>query len=87
MFQQGTVGYKRDLAKFSRDDWKQLFQRPGPDGKPIGVPANIDGKDDNAKREQYAAILEQRFQRAYPTTMFSAQLARAEKVRLPQRRM
>lgn len=78
MFQQGTVGYKRELAKFSREDWKQIFQQTGPDGEPIGVPANIDGHDDDAKQEQFAADLEQRFERSYPTTMLSAKLERAE---------
>ena len=78
MFQRTELQQKRELAKFGREDWIQIFKRPGPDGNPIGVPANIDGKDDEAKFEQYAVILDQRFERSYPTTSFAAKLTRTE---------
>jgi Tc toxin complex TcA C-terminal TcB-binding domain/Neuraminidase-like domain len=73
-FQSGALKAKSDLARFSHDDWKAIFARPGPDGKPIGVPANIDGATEDARREQYATILDQQFERAYPTTSFAAKL-------------
>lgn len=78
LFQQGEVQTKRELAKYSREDWKQVFTRPGPDGSPIGVPPDTDGENDEEKREQFAAIIEQRFERAYPTMSFAAKLARSE---------
>lgn len=77
-FKSGDIKAKRELARFARADWVRLFASAGPDGKPIGVPANIDGENDDAKMEQYAAIVEQRFQREYPTTSFAATLARSE---------
>ena len=45
-------------------------------GKPIGVPSNIDGETEEAKREQFAVILDQQFERAFPTTSFAGKLAR-----------
>ncbi|HEY6409502.1 MAG TPA: hypothetical protein VIY29_18745 [Ktedonobacteraceae bacterium] len=78
MFQRGELQAKRDLAKYDRAQWIDVFKRPGPDGKPIGVPANIDGNTDEAKLEQFAAILEQNFERSYPTTSFAAKLTRTE---------
>jgi hypothetical protein len=77
-FQRGELKAKRELAKYNREDWQQLLKRLGSDGQPIGVPANIDGEDDAAKMEQFAFILEQRFEHFYPTTAFAAKLARTE---------
>lgn len=78
-FQGGELKAKRELAKYDRTEWKRVFSRPGPDGKPIGVPSNIDGDTADAKMEQFAVILERQFQRAYPTTSFAATLARTER--------
>ena len=78
MFQRGEVQAKRELAKYDREDWKRVFKRQGPDGTSIGVPANIDGENDEARMEQFAVILEQRFERSYPTTSFAAKLTRSE---------
>lgn len=75
--QRGDLTAKRELATFDRTAWVEMFMRQGPDGNPIGVPANIDGDTDQAKMEQYAAILEQQFERAYPTTSFAAKLSRS----------
>lgn len=79
MFQRNELRAKRDLAKYSRADWVRLFQRPGPDGKPIGVPDNTDGSTEEDKYEHFAVKLERSFARTYPTTAFSANLARSEK--------
>jgi hypothetical protein len=78
LFQSGKLQAKRELAKYSRQEWIQLFKRPGPDGKTIGVPANIDGDTEEGRMEQYAVILDQRFERTYPTTSFAAKLNRTE---------
>lgn len=82
-YQSGAVKAKRELAKLSREDWKTIFKEKLPDGTPIGVPDNIDGADDEAKMEQFAVILEQRFERAYPTTTLAAKLARAVESPVP----
>lgn len=74
--QSGALKAKRDLARLDRPAWKALFMRPGPDGKPIGVPANIDGTTPDDKMDVFAAILEQQFERAYPTASFAARLER-----------
>lgn len=79
MFQRGELREKRDLARYTTADWIRLFQRPGADGKPIGVPENTDGATEEAKYEQFAVKLERSFARTYPTTAFSANLARSEK--------
>jgi hypothetical protein len=83
MFQSGELKAKRDLAKFDRQDWKQVFTRPGPDGKPVGIPANIDGANEEAKKEQFALILEQLFERTYPTAAFAAKLDRSQRAQQP----
>ncbi len=82
-FQSGALKAKRDLARLDGPAWKRLFQQPGPDGQPIGVPANIDGDSDEARQEQFAVILGRQFERAYPTTSFAAKLARAAQSPVP----
>ncbi len=78
MFSRKEITSKRDLAKYSQADWISVLRRPGPDGKPIGAPANTDGTTDEARLEQYAATLQLTFERSYPTTSFTANLSRAE---------
>lgn len=73
-FDRGDLTAKRDLARFSRDDWKQVLA----EGEGDSVPANIDGETDEDRVDEFATILERRFQRAYPTTSFAAKLARSE---------
>lgn len=77
LFSGGELKTKRDLAKLDQAGWVALFERPGSDGKPVGVPANIDGDTEQAKKQQFAAILEKQFERAYPTAAFAAKLGRA----------
>ncbi len=84
-FNGGQLKATSELARFSRDDWKALFAKPGPDGKPIGVPANTDGATEDARREQYAAILDGLFERAFPTTSLAAKLRRAQQSPVPAR--
>ena len=83
--QSGQIRRLRDLAALDRADWIALFERPGPDGEPIGVPDNVDGATPQAKREQFAAILDRQLQRAYPTASFAAKLARAREIPLQRR--
>ncbi|MBO3752679.1 hypothetical protein J5X84_42080 [Streptosporangiaceae bacterium NEAU-GS5] len=68
---------KRGVAQFSKQDWLTLFASPGPDGKPIGIPDNIDGNTPEEKKATYAAILDQQFERAYPTGSLAAKATRA----------
>lgn len=82
-FQRGELKSKRDLAKLSRDDWKSLFKRPGPDGKPVGVPANTDGDTPDQQMEQFAYTLDRRLERSYPTASFAAKLGRVSAPGLP----
>ncbi len=77
-FRRGDLKFKRELARYDRAQWKALFLRPGPDGQPIGAPANLDGDTADARMELFAATLERQFERAYPTTSFAAKLTRAE---------
>lgn len=79
MFKRAEIQAKGDLARYSRADWVSVLKRNGPDGTPIGVPANTDGATDEARLEQFAAIVQQSFERAYPTTAFAAHLQRAER--------
>jgi hypothetical protein len=78
-FKTQQLTAKRDLAKLDRQDWVATFKLKGADGNPIGVPANIDGETEEKKYQQYGVILEQRFERAYPTTSFMARLDKNEK--------
>ena len=73
-FQRGELKAKRDLAKLDRATWMRILAEPGRDGIPVDVPANIDGDSDDARREEFAAIVERQFERAYPTTSFAAKL-------------
>lgn len=78
-FRSGDLETTRELAEYSQSDWVAVFDRRGADGKPVGVPANIDGDTEQARKEQFAVTLEQQFERAYPTTTFAAKLKRAER--------
>ncbi len=82
-FQSGALKSKRELAKYSRADWKAVLQSKGPDGKPVGVPSNIDGETADAKMDEFAAILDRQFERTYPTASFAAKLGRAERSPVP----
>lgn len=77
-FKSGKFSAKRDLAKLDRQSWVELFKTQGNDGTMVGVPANIDGDTQDEKFATYAAILQQRFERSYPTTSFMAKLDRTE---------
>ena len=77
-FRRNEITTKRDLARYDRAAWRRLFRSKGTDGNAIGVPANIDGDDEEARMEEYAAILERQYERAYPSTAFAAKLERAE---------
>ena len=77
-FKTQQLTAKRDLAKLDRQAWVEIFKTKGADGKPVGVPANIDGETEEQKYEQYGAILEQRFERSYATTSFMAKLDKTE---------
>jgi len=77
-FKTGELTTKRELAKYDRQAWVEVFRSKGADGKPVGVPANIDGETEEKKYEQYGVILEQRFERSYPTTAFMAKLGKNE---------
>ena len=76
-FQRGELKAKRDLARYARADWKRLLLGLGSDRKPIGVPANTDGDTADSKAERFAAVLEQQFERSYPTASFAGKLERA----------
>jgi hypothetical protein len=75
-FKNGKFTAKRDLAKLDRPAWVELFKSQYKDGQLVGVPDNIDGDTQDETFETYAAILEQRFERSYPTTSFMAKLDR-----------
>ncbi|MFE7077103.1 neuraminidase-like domain-containing protein [Streptomyces sp. NPDC057620] len=75
---EGRLSSPRDLAKYDHQAWMTLLQQPDPDGNIIGAPANIDALAPEGAIDQYAVILEQQFERAYPTASFSAKLHRVE---------
>ena len=77
-FKSGDLTGTRELAKYDRVQWKAVFDRKRPNGEPIGVPAGIDGDTEEERREQFAAILDQQFERAYPTASFAAKLGRSQ---------
>ncbi|GLY94446.1 neuraminidase-like domain-containing protein [Actinoplanes sp. NBRC 103695] len=74
---------RRDLARYSADDWLGVFATPGPDGQPVGVPDNIDGDTPEQRQATFASILGQQFERAYPTAVLAAKINRSE-ARAPQ---
>ena len=77
-FKAQQLTTKRDLAKLDRQAWVQIFKTKGADGKPVGVPANIDGENEDKKYEMFAFTLEKNFERTYATTSFMAKLDKME---------
>ncbi|MFE6737735.1 Tc toxin subunit A-related protein [Streptomyces tubercidicus] len=75
---------KRDLAQHSKAEWFEVFARRLPDGTQVGVPDNVDGATPEEKKETYAAILDQQFERAYPTASLAAKIDRAGTSAPPQ---
>ena len=68
------LGNIKDLAQYTKEQWKNLFKGRTPDGKPVGVPPNLDGANDEEKMERYATILDRNFERRYPTGSFTGKL-------------
>ncbi len=77
-FKAKQLTAKRDLAKLDRQAWIEIFKTKGADGKPVGVPANIDGENEDKKYEMFAYTLEKNFERTYATTAFMAKLDKME---------
>ncbi|MFC9585845.1 neuraminidase-like domain-containing protein [Streptomyces yangpuensis] len=69
---------KRALAQNSKAHWFAVFERRLPDGTKVGVPDNMDGSTPEEKKETYAAILDQQFERSYPTASLAAKIVRAD---------
>lgn len=76
-FNSGAIKFKRDLARKTADDWIALFKSQGPDGQPIGVPANTDGATDAERYQNFAQTLLRQIAGAYPTTAFATNLGHA----------
>lgn len=66
----------RTFATFSRDEWKAVLGEQR-EGAVIGAPSNFDGDTEDERLDHYAAVLDWQFERAYPTTSFTAKLGRA----------
>jgi hypothetical protein len=71
---QGKISKSSDLARLNAADWKALLNSTY-NGRPIGIPANFTAKNVREAKEAFAHLLERNFERAYPTTAFSARLA------------
>lgn len=78
-FKSKELTAKRELAKLDQQGWIEIFKSEGPDGKIVGVPVNMDGENEEENYQQFATLLEQSLERAYPTTSFAAKLGRNEK--------
>ena len=76
-FGSGSLKFKSDLARKRASDWIALFNSNGPDGKPIGVPANTDGATDPERYQNFAKTLVKQLAGSYPTTAFAANLSRS----------
>ncbi|WP_160717892.1 neuraminidase-like domain-containing protein [Chitinophaga solisilvae] len=74
----GTTAAKRDFARYDQAEWLEVIRSTGPDGKPVGYPANMDGQTTEEKEQFFAAILEKSFERNYPTTAFAGNFTRAK---------
>lgn len=71
----GAIVGARDLARLTAADWAAVLRKVPGGNTAAGVPAFIDGDTLAARRTTYAAMLERRFTRAYPTPAFSARVA------------
>ena len=70
----GEIKGSRDLARLSRDQWRTMLQST-PGAHAVRVPANFTASSPTATIDAYARLLERNFERAHPTTAFSARLA------------
>jgi peptidoglycan hydrolase-like protein with peptidoglycan-binding domain len=75
---QGALKGTRDLARKSAAEWKKILVDGG-----VGIPANFSAQDHEQAVEAYAHVLERNFERAHPTTAFSARLAEDPESPLP----
>lgn len=74
---RGDVLAVRQFASLSRADWVTLLTESRDGRPPIGVPGHVDGDTEEERAEQYAARLDWRFERRFPTASFAAKLGRA----------
>ncbi|MBL1098335.1 neuraminidase-like domain-containing protein [Streptomyces coffeae] len=65
---------QRALAQFSRQQWFGVFEMQGPGGSLVGVPDDIDGATPEERKKAYAAILDQKFEQAFPTASLAAKI-------------
>jgi hypothetical protein len=64
---------KIKMAAFSEKKWTAMFKKKV-NGKPIGIPDNIDGATPAEREKTFAAILQKQFERNYPTAYLGARL-------------
>ncbi|MPZ29475.1 MAG: hypothetical protein GEV13_00500 [Rhodospirillales bacterium] len=65
----------RDLVRFKESDWFALLRRDRGDGRAIGAPADMPGKNEEEKQATYARVLEAIVEDAFPTAFLAARLA------------
>ena len=82
MRRKGRIKGARDLARLNRNDSRAMLQLVR-NGQPIGVPKNFSGPTPAKSVDEFALLLERNFERAYPTTAFSARLAEDKASPLP----
>jgi hypothetical protein len=73
--QKGTVKSLRDLAKLDDADWLALINKQW-NGKAIGFPPDVPGKDDGAKAANYARTLTHAIEKAFPTAVIADRISR-----------
>ncbi|BAV06840.1 hypothetical protein SAMN05421788_102526 [Filimonas lacunae] len=84
-FKANELTAKRQLAKLDKNDWIALLKEKTIAGETIGIPGNMDGDTEEEKYAEFGTILERTWERAYPTTAFSARLEKNEKSPLAAR--
>src|SRR5574341_2064769 len=76
----GGLSSLRDLVKLDADAWIEQFINKPVDGRPIGFPPDMPGKDDAEKARNYADLLVRRVESAFPTAAIAHHL---EKEQIP----
>jgi len=73
--QKSSVKSLRDLAKLDDADWLALINKQA-NGRAVGFPPDVPGKDDAAKAANYARTLTHAIEKAFPTAVIADRISR-----------
>lgn len=76
---EGKLQTPRDWAKLDANAWIDLIEKQQSDGQPIGFPPDVPGKDDAEKTKNYATMMAQLIEDAFPTPVIAHHIEQANR--------